>query len=95
VDGFRGSQLAQLVAVPTPDQGVRAAFQTFIMDGEESLAFSHYVDARTGDVLIRHNETDFLGEPKWDFFEGYPQLDYSTTDTRATWCWTRPRTVTW
>lgn len=87
-DGFTGRQLARLVAVPTADQGVRAAYQTFIVDAKEPTAFTHFVDARTGEVLIRHNEVDFLGEPKWDFFEGYPEIDYSTNDTRKTWCWT-------
>ncbi|HEX2024892.1 MAG TPA: M36 family metallopeptidase, partial [Actinomycetota bacterium] len=87
-DGFTGRQLAQLVAVPTPDQGVRSAYQTYLADADSAAAFTHFVDASTGEILIRHNEVDFAGEPKWDFFEGYPPVDYSTTDTRVTWCWT-------
>jgi extracellular elastinolytic metalloproteinase len=87
-EGLTGRQFAQLVAVPTADQGVRTAYQTSIVDGDRGEAFTHFVDARTGEVLIRYNDVDFLGEPKWDFFEGYPPVDYSTTDTRRTWCWT-------
>jgi extracellular elastinolytic metalloproteinase len=56
-----------------------------VAEGPE--AFTHYVDARTRQVLIRQNDVDYLGEPKWDFFEGTPTLDYSSTDTRKTWCW--------
>ncbi|HEX5948498.1 MAG TPA: M36 family metallopeptidase, partial [Actinomycetota bacterium] len=86
-EGFTGRPVARLVAVPTAD-GVRAAYETAIVDARVPAAFTHYVDARTGTVLIRFNDVDYLGEPKWDFFEGNPPLDHSTTDTRATWCWT-------
>ncbi len=86
-EGFTGRPVARLVAVPTA-HGVRAAYETAIVDAAVPAAFTHYVDARTGEVLLRFNDVDYLGEPKWDFFEGYPLLDHTSTDTRATWCWT-------
>ena len=86
VSGLAKEQSIRLVVVPTPRDGIRKAFQTFIWT--EDGAFTHFVDARTGRVLIRVNEVDHAGEPKWDVFEAYPSLDYSSTDTRQTWCWT-------
>jgi len=87
VRGFAEELSARLVAVPTPLHGIRAAYQTFLVDTAAALAFTHFVDARTGDVLIRLNEVDHAGEPKWDLFPAYPALNYSSADTRETWCW--------
>jgi extracellular elastinolytic metalloproteinase len=95
VDGWtrlntRGSaeQLSgRLVAVPTPLAGNRSAYQTFLLDADAAEAFTHFIDARTGAVLIRLNEVDHVGEPKWDVFPAYPELSYSSADTRETWCW--------
>ena len=86
VSGFAKQQSARLVAVPTPVDGIRPAYQTFLW--EDAAAFTHFVDARTGRVLIRLDEVDHAGEPKWDVFDAYPRLDYSSADTRQTWCWT-------
>jgi extracellular elastinolytic metalloproteinase len=86
VQGLGRQQSARLVAVPTPRDGVRPAYQTFLW--AEDTAVTHFVDARTGEVLIRLDEVDHAGEPKWDVFGAYPPLDYSSTDTRETWCWT-------
>jgi extracellular elastinolytic metalloproteinase len=86
VSGLAKEQSIRLVAVPTPRDGIRKAFQTFILS--EDGAFTHFVDARTGRVLIRLDEVDHAGEPKWDVFEAYPPVDYSSNDTRQTWCWT-------
>ncbi|MGI8941783.1 MAG: M36 family metallopeptidase, partial [Actinomycetota bacterium] len=87
------TQLARLVAVPTPQDGIRAAYQTFVFDNEpEATAFTHFIDAETGAVLIRYNDVDHLQEeeeddPSWLVFPNVPPLDYSSTDTRELWCW--------
>jgi extracellular elastinolytic metalloproteinase len=86
VRGLRPEQSVRLVAVPNPLAGITAAYQTFLLD--DAGAFTHFIDARTGKVLIRLNEVDHAGEPKWDVFDAYPRLDYSSSDTRETWCWT-------
>jgi extracellular elastinolytic metalloproteinase len=86
VPGLAKEQSVRLVAVPTPQDGVRKAFQTFLWS--EAGAFTHFIDALTGQVLIRLDEVDHAGEPKWDVFEAYPSPSYASTDTRETWCWT-------
>jgi len=86
VRGLAKQQSARLVTVPTPLNGIRPAYQTFLW--ADAAAFTHFVDARTGQVLIRLDEVDHAGEPKWDVFNAYPRLDYSSADTRKTWCWT-------
>ncbi|MFN2590060.1 MAG: M36 family metallopeptidase [Actinomycetota bacterium] len=86
--GLSGPVLVRPTAVPLPRGGAVAAYETFITDLRPRVqAFRHYIDGRTGQVLIRRNEVDFAGEPKWDVFPAYPPLDYSSTDTRETWCW--------
>ncbi|HZK51461.1 MAG TPA: M36 family metallopeptidase, partial [Actinomycetota bacterium] len=86
------AQLARLVAVPTPTDGVRAAYETFVINNvAEPVAYTHYIDAITGDVLIRNHAVDHLQEeddPRWTVFENTPPMDYSSTDTRVVWCWT-------
>ena len=57
VDGFAQAQRARLVALPTPSDGVRPAWETLVVDvnGGSATAFSSFVDAVTGDVLVRKN----------------------------------------
>jgi hypothetical protein len=88
IAGFTHDGRARLVALPTPLRGFIPAYQTFLHDNDAGpLAFTHFVDARTGEVLIRIHEVDYAGEPKWETFPAYPRLDYSSADTRETWCW--------
>jgi hypothetical protein len=85
---------ARLVAVPTAD-GVRSAYQVTLIDAAgqdgEPAAVTSYVDARTGQVLIRENLVDHAagddpGNPRWKAFPAAPPGDYSSKDTRETWC---------
>jgi extracellular elastinolytic metalloproteinase len=62
VDGLPKQQSVRLVAVPTPQNGVRPAFQTFLW-ADDATAFTHFVDARTGQILVRLDEVDHAGEP--------------------------------
>src|ERR1044071_7639489 len=57
-------QRARLVAFPTYTQGVRAAFETVVLDvqGGRSRAYRSFVDARTGEVLYRSNEVKELAD---------------------------------
>ena len=56
MDGFSQPQRARLVAFPTP-AGVRPAFETIVLDVQDgvSTAYTHFVDAQTGEVLFRKN----------------------------------------
>jgi extracellular elastinolytic metalloproteinase len=88
VAGFDQPQRVRLVALPTPRDGVRPAYETLLADPEASFAFTHFVDARTGEALIRESLIDYaVDNPMWDVFPAYPPLDYSSTDTRELWCW--------
>jgi hypothetical protein len=70
VPGFSHPQRARLVAFPTPTQGVRAAFETLVLDvrGGHAQAYTFFVDARTGEVLFRQNRVLNLAET--DSFRG-------------------------
>jgi hypothetical protein len=88
VAGFEEPQRARLVAVPTPTNGVRAAWETLVLDADAAFAFSHFVDARTGELLARESIVDYLADnPTWSVFPNTPSMDYSSADTRELWCW--------
>ena len=53
VNGFDQPQYARLTAVPTPTNGVRPAWETLVV--ESDAGYSSFVDAATGDVLLRKN----------------------------------------
>jgi len=80
----------ELVAVPTADRGTRAAYEVIFgadLSGAEPVAYSTYVDARDGSVLVRENLVDSdVDNPEWEVFPNTPPTDYSSTDTRAHWC---------
>jgi len=77
---------ARLVAVPTPREGVRLAWETSLIDGDDGVA--SFVDAETGEVLVREGLVDFLADnPTWTVFPNSPPQNYASTDTRVRWCW--------
>lgn len=78
---------SRLVAVPTPANGPRAAFAVTLSSTSDAAAaptaFTTYVDARTGDVLVREDLVDFdTDNPKWAVFAATPP------GPRQTWCLT-------
>ena len=80
----------QLVAVPTADRGARAAYEVVFgagVTGPDPIAYTTYVDARDGGVLVRENLVDSDSDnPEWEVFENTPSFDYSSADTRRHWC---------
>jgi extracellular elastinolytic metalloproteinase len=89
--GFDDAQMVRLVALPMPAGPARPAYETVVADPEESLGSSVFVDAATGEVLIRESLIDHATDnPKWKVFRSYPPLNYSSTDTRVVWCGIMP-----
>lgn len=81
---------ARLVAVPTPRDGVRPAWETLLTQPSESEGFRQFVDAENGELLVRTDVVDHAQDPEnpeWAVFPVSPPLDYSTNDTRERWCW--------
>ena len=85
----------RLAAVPTPTHGARSAYQVVLIGGNQSnpTAYTTYVDARTGTVLVRddlvNTESDdpaTVDNPIWKAFPANPPADHSSQDTRLTWC---------
>ena len=89
VSGLSHDATARLVGLPTP-QGVRLAWETVVADtSAEPTAFQHYIDAQTGEVLVRESLVDYASDnPAWKVFPASPPLNYSSSDTREVWCWT-------
>jgi extracellular elastinolytic metalloproteinase len=65
-------QRARLVAFPTYTGGVRAAFETIVLDvkGGHARAYRSFVDARTGEVLYRTNEVKQAADNEPGTFSG-------------------------
>ncbi|MFI7633048.1 M36 family metallopeptidase [Nonomuraea sp. NPDC049400] len=79
------------VAVPAPD-GVHSAYQVVLIGGSqgEAAGFTTHVDAVSGAILVRENLVDHFEpeNPHWAAFPANPRDDYSSHDTRQTWCFT-------
>ena len=79
------------VAIPQPTGGVRPAFETLVMHNDDNgmtIGYSSFVDAITGDVLVRESIVDqALDNPRWKFFTSTPPMNYSSQDTRIVGCW--------
>jgi extracellular elastinolytic metalloproteinase len=87
--GLSGTQSVKPVAVPMPAGGARAAYEVAVSHSGPAgpQAYTSYVDARTGEVLVREdNVADDADNPEWDAFPANPPADYRTRDTRETWC---------
>lgn len=89
--GLKGTQAAKLVAVPMPNGGARTAYEVSVNDSTAAgtQSYTSYVDARTGDVLVRDDNVDDNSDnPEFKAFPENPPADYSSADTRETWCQT-------
>ncbi|MDQ3956783.1 MAG: M36 family metallopeptidase [Actinomycetota bacterium] len=85
----------RLRALPTPLDGVKLVYETLFVNNdlghEHPEAWTHFVDARTGDVYWRQSRLQFFSQdnPEWSVFPANPPLDYSSRDSRDLWCWER------
>ncbi|CAN5119180.1 hypothetical protein BH20ACT24_BH20ACT24_14740 [soil metagenome] len=74
IKGHPVSQRSRLVALPTPTDGVKATYETVILhvQGGEAVSYTHFVDARSGQVLFRRNNVDQLASagPTTGTFQG-------------------------
>jgi extracellular elastinolytic metalloproteinase len=91
VQGFSVPQRTRLRALPTPRNGVRLVYETLVVDTRpEAVAYSSFVDAATGEILLQESQIDYEADsPEWKVFPNAPPLDYSSADTRETWCWSQ------
>ena len=100
--GFAQPQLARLVALPVPGSTPRAAFEVDVVDVHDGLAtaFIAFVDARTGDVLVRRNSVDTADDTttfNGDFGSGTgcsPRLPFTVGDGTKSLLVTAAATVT-
>jgi hypothetical protein len=64
VDGLSQEQRVRLTAIPTPEDGVRPAYEAILVDNKDSelKSFTSFVDANTGKVLYRANNVQQLAQ---------------------------------
>ncbi|MEU1364367.1 M36 family metallopeptidase [Micromonospora zamorensis] len=88
--GAVASHTIRSVAVPTPLDGPRAAYEVTMIgaDTEHPAAFTSYVDGSTGQVLVREDLVDFDSDnPSWAVFPATPPRDLGPgQDPRVRWC---------
>ena len=83
VAGLADVQRARLVAVPTPTRGVRPAWETLVLDG--ARAYTHFVDAASGEILIRRDLVE-QSHPAADTFTGVvPPVDGACAPDNGPW----------
>ncbi|MGC4746533.1 M36 family metallopeptidase [Micromonospora sp. DT201] len=84
------SHTVRAVAVPTPLDGPRAAYEVTMIgaDTDQPAAFTSYVDGITGHVLVREDLVDFDSDnPSWAVFPATPPRDLDPgQDPRVRWC---------
>ncbi|MEH1029096.1 M36 family metallopeptidase [Micromonospora profundi] len=84
------SHTVREVAVPTPLEGPRAAYEVTIVgaDADHPAAFTSYVDGITGQVLVREDLVDYDSDnPSWAVFPATPPRDLGPgQDPRVRWC---------
>ena len=85
--GQLGAKRVRLVALPMPGAKPVAAYEVVLMSrsANNPLAYTTFVDARSGKVLVRENLVDFAEDnPQWKLFPGTPPP--AAGDTRQLWC---------
>jgi extracellular elastinolytic metalloproteinase len=74
VTGFPQEQRVRLVALPTPESGVRAAYEANVVNvqGHIAEAYTVFVDAKTGAILYRINRVNWAADagPQTQVFHG-------------------------
>ncbi|MFC3505393.1 M36 family metallopeptidase [Micromonospora krabiensis] len=84
------SHSVRTVAVPTPLQGPRSAYEVTLIgsDTDHPAAFTTYVDGISGEVLVREDLVDFDSDnPSWAVFPATPPRDLGPgQDPRVRWC---------
>ncbi|MBM0231224.1 M36 family metallopeptidase [Micromonospora sp. STR1_7] len=84
------SHTVRAVAVPTPLDGPRAAYEVTLIaaDSDHPAAFTTYVDGITGQVLVREDLVDYDSDnPSWAVFPATPPRDLGPgQDPRVRWC---------
>ncbi|WP_020388711.1 M36 family metallopeptidase [Kribbella catacumbae] len=87
VDGLADVQRARPVAVPTYTNGVRPAWQALVVDnqGGHAEAFSTFIDAATGDVIVRRNLVHQSHQPADQFSGAVPQTDGACDTDKGPW----------
>jgi uncharacterized repeat protein (TIGR01451 family) len=87
VDGLTRLQRAKLVAIPTPTQGVRPAYETLFLDvqGGAATAYQHLIDAVTGRVLVRKNISEQSHPIAAPFTGTVPATDAACAPKNGPW----------
>ena len=73
IAGFPQDQQVRLIALPTPLNGVRPAYEANVVfvQGHIAEAYTVFVDAQTGAILYRFNRTNWLvAPPETQVFSG-------------------------
>ena len=69
--GFANVQRVRLLALPTPNNGVRPVYETLVLDNRSGhmTAYTHYVDAANGTIWLRKDLVE-QSHPTAEAFSG-------------------------
>ncbi len=71
IPGFANVQRVRLLALPTPNNGVRPVYETLVLDNRSGhmTAYTHYVDAANGTIWVRKDLVE-QSHPTAEAFSG-------------------------
>jgi extracellular elastinolytic metalloproteinase len=95
VRGLSNVQRVRLVALPTPENGVRRAYETIYLDSQSGnpVAYLHYIDADTGRALMRKNLVEQSHPPADNFSGAVPMTDGACAQDNGPWTVTSTESV--
>ena len=95
IPGFANVQRVRLLALPTPNNGVRPVYETLILDNRAGhmTAYTHYVDAANGTIWLRKDLVE-QSHPTAEAFSGtVPLVDGACAPDNGPWVVTASESI--
>ncbi|MGH9963149.1 MAG: hypothetical protein ACREBC_39535, partial [Pyrinomonadaceae bacterium] len=95
VRGFVNVQRVRFVALPTPNDGVRPVYETLVLDNQSGhpTAYTHYVDASTGQIWLRKDLVEQSHPPADTFMGAVPMVDAACAPDNGPWVVTASESI--
>ena len=93
--GFANVQRVRLLALPTPNNGVRPVYETLVLDNQAGhmTAYTHYVDAANGTIWLRKDLVE-QSHPTAEAFSGtVPLVDGACAPDNGPWVVTASESI--
>ncbi|MCA1602163.1 MAG: M36 family metallopeptidase, partial [Acidobacteria bacterium] len=95
VPGFANVQRVRLLALPTPQNGVRPVYETLVLDNRagHTTAYTHYVDAANGTIWLRKDLVEQSHPTAATFAGTVPLTDGACAPDNGPWVVTASESI--